>query len=97
MIQIYIFPISNRDTGNYDVIGPDFTWWSPLIQGMRYIFLLWVLGLHDLAALESPEVLKGVPEDYIYESRFLYLHSRDALQIRKKEKSILGKNARFLR
>ena len=30
-----------------------------LTQGLYYIFLLWVLGLHDLAGLESPEVLNG--------------------------------------
>ena len=28
-------------------------------QGSRYIFLLWVLGLHDLVGFESPDVLKG--------------------------------------
>ena len=29
------------------------------IQGSCYIFLLWALGLHDLAGFESPEVFKG--------------------------------------
>ena len=30
-----------------------------VIQRLHYIFLLWVLGLHDLAGVESPKVLKG--------------------------------------
>ena len=28
-------------------------------QGLCYTFLLWVLELHDLAGLESPDILKG--------------------------------------
>ena len=52
-------------------------------QGSHYIFLLWALGLHDLAGFESSEVLKGSHKTRsIYESKFQYLRPRDALQIR---------------
>ena len=39
----------------------DNTEWSPvnICQGSHYIILLFVLGLEDLAGLDSPEVLKG--------------------------------------
>ena len=52
-------------------------------QGLHYIFLLLVLGLHDLAGLESPEVLTGSHKPGATRVSFKICIPRNAIQIQK--------------